>query len=102
MEQLTSSSFVAILSIFAERLLYCMSHLYMHSFTQLWFRTLFTNLQLFESIDTDDSGYITPEEVQVLFEKMGVEDVSLDDAKSFVAEADTDQDGKLSYKGVHC
>ena len=55
-------------------------------------------LQIFNEIDADGSGYITPDEVVVGFKKMGVI-LSLDDAKAIVSEADTNMDGKISYTG---
>ena len=54
--------------------------------------------QIFNEIDADGSGYITPDEVVVGFKKMGVI-LSLDDAKAIVSEADTNMDGRISYTG---
>lgn len=55
-------------------------------------------LQIFNEIDADGSGYITPDEVVVGFNKMGVA-ITIDDAKTIVSAADTDKDGKISYNG---
>ena len=55
-------------------------------------------VQIFNEIDADGSGYITPDEVVVGFKKMGAF-LSLDDAKAIVSEADTNKDGKISYTG---
>ena len=55
-------------------------------------------LQIFNEIDADGSGYITPDEVVIGFKKMGVI-LSLNDAKAIVSEADTNMDGRISYTG---
>ena len=55
-------------------------------------------LQIFNEVDADGSGYITPDEVVIGFKKMGTT-LSLDDAKAIVNEADTDKDGRISYTG---
>jgi Ca2+-binding EF-hand superfamily protein len=54
--------------------------------------------QAFNEIDADGSGYITSDEVVVGFGKMGVS-LTLDEAKAIVKDADTNQDGKISYDG---
>ena len=54
--------------------------------------------QIFNEIDADGNGYITPDEVIVGFGKMGVT-LTLDDAKAIVSEADTNKDGRISYDG---
>ena len=54
--------------------------------------------QIFNEIDADGNGYITPDEVCSGFKKFGV-DLTMDDAKAIVAEADTDGDGRVSYSG---
>lgn len=56
---------------------------------------------MFDDIDKDRSGYITPDEVQAMFKSLGVE-ISVAEAKSIVDEADTDKDGKMSYEGTQC
>lgn len=54
---------------------------------------------MFNEIDADGNGYITPEELKSGFEKFGVV-LTLDDAKQIVKEADTDGDGRVSYAGM--
>lgn len=54
--------------------------------------------QIFNEIDTDGNGYITPDEVRSGFKKLGVE-ISLEAAKAIVSESDTDKDGRISYDG---
>lgn len=56
---------------------------------------------MFKEIDGDGNGYITPEEVQTGFKKLGV-DVSIEDARAIVKAADTDGDGRVSYAGNNC
>ena len=52
--------------------------------------------KIFNEIDADGNGYITPEEVCSGFKKFGV-DLTMDDAKAIVKGADTDGDGRVSY-----
>ena len=54
--------------------------------------------QIFNEIDADGNGYITPEEVSTGFNKMGV-NITIDDAKAIVSAADTNKDGRISYDG---
>ena len=54
--------------------------------------------QIFNEIDADGNGYITPEEVCTGFKKFGV-DLTMDEAKAIVKDADTDGDGRVSYSG---
>ena len=52
---------------------------------------------LFKSIDDDDDGYITIEELhQFLNTKQG-ENVALVDLQKMVASIDTDRNGKINY-----
>lgn len=53
---------------------------------------------MFNEIDADGNGYITPDEVVAGFKKVGV-DITADDAKAIVKAADTDKDGRMSYVG---
>lgn len=57
------------------------------------------NVKVFNEIDADGNGYITPEEVVVGFTKLGVP-VTLDEAKAIVKSSDTDGDGRVSYPGM--
>lgn len=57
-----------------------------------------TLFQIFNEIDADGNGYITPEEVCTGFKKFGV-DLTMDEAKAIVKDADTDGDGRVSYSG---
>ena len=54
--------------------------------------------QVFNEIDADGNGYITPEEVVTGFKKLGAA-VNIDEAKAIVKAADTDGDGRVSYEG---
>ena len=53
---------------------------------------------MFNEIDADGNGFITPEEVKTGFKKLGVE-LTSDEAKAIVQAADTDGDGRVSYGG---
>lgn len=53
---------------------------------------------MFNEIDADGNGYITPEEVVVGFTKMGAP-VTIEEAKEIVKKSDTDGDGRVSYVG---
>ena len=55
-------------------------------------------MQLFNEIDTDNSGYITADEVVNMYQKLGVS-VTMVEAKKIVAESDTDKDGQISFDG---
>ena len=55
-------------------------------------------MQIFNEIDADGNGYITPDEVVVGYKKLGVE-LTLENAKAIVDEADTNKDGRISYDG---
>lgn len=55
-------------------------------------------IKLFNEIDADGNGYITPEEVVVGFGKLGAP-LTLDEAKAIVKSADADGDGRVSYEG---
>ena len=55
-------------------------------------------MQIFNEIDADGNGYITPDEVIVGYKKLGVE-LTLETAKAIVSEADTNKDGRISYDG---
>ena len=55
-------------------------------------------MQIFNEIDTDGNGYITPDEVVAGYKKLGVE-ITLENAKAIVDESDTDKDGRISYDG---
>lgn len=54
-----------------------------------------TVVQLFEDLDVNSDGTISPAELQVLFTKMGIEDVDL--VKQTFAALDADQDGSLTF-----
>ena len=55
-------------------------------------------IQIFNEIDADGNGYITPDEIVVGYKKLGVE-ISLENAKAIVSESDTNKDGRISYNG---
>lgn len=65
----------------------------------VWYLDNFFNVKVFNEIDADGNGYITPEEVVVGFTKLGVP-VTLDEAKAIVKSSDTDGDGRVSYPGM--
>ncbi|KAJ0876857.1 putative protein kinase CAMK-CDPK family [Helianthus annuus] len=48
----------------------------------------------FSYFDKDGSGYITPDELQLAFEKFGLDDIHLDEVMS---EIDKDKDGRIDY-----
>ena len=53
---------------------------------------------MFNEIDADGNGFITPDEVVDGFKKLGV-DITPEEAKAIVSAADTDGDGRVSYPG---
>ena len=53
---------------------------------------------MFNEIDADGNGFITPEELRSAFKKLGV-DLTCDEAKAIVKNADTDGDGRVDYGG---
>ena len=55
-------------------------------------------MQLFNEIDADKSGYITADELMVMYKKLGAPITSVE-AKQLVAKSDTDKDGRISYDG---
>ena len=57
-----------------------------------------TCTKVFNEIDADGNGYITPDELQKGFKSFGV-DITAAEAKEIVKAADTDKDGRISYTG---
>ena len=54
--------------------------------------------QVFQAIDADNSGLITPDELREGFSRLGVT-VSLEEARSLVRKCDRNNDGKVNYEG---
>lgn len=53
--------------------------------------------QAFQNIDKDNNGYISKKEFKELMKSMG-EDLSRSELKEVMAEADNNDDGKISYE----
>ncbi len=53
--------------------------------------------ETFKQFDQNKDGFITPEELKQAWEKMG-EPLTLKEAENMIAQADMDEDGKVSYK----
>ena len=62
--------------------------------------TLFFSLlnKVFQAIDADNSGLITPDELREGFSRLGVA-VTFEEAQSLVRKCDKDNDGKVNYEG---
>ena len=56
--------------------------------------------ETFKIFDKDGSGYINASELKELMEKLG-EKLSDEEIEKMIAEADLDEDGKVSYKGMY-
>lgn len=54
-------------------------------------------MEAFAAIDTDNSGYVTKDEVKKILKDLG-EDVADEDIDKFFDSADKNDDGKISYK----
>ena len=54
---------------------------------------------MFKEIDTNGNGFVTPKELLIGFKKLGVADLTLDEAKDLVRVADSDGDGRVNYAG---
>ena len=54
--------------------------------------------QIFNAMDADGDGYITPDEIVLVFGKIG-RTLTLDNAKAIVSTHDSDKDGRISYDG---
>merc|ERR1711860_138633 len=57
--------------------------------------------EAFKALDQDDSDELTVDEVQYLLEHASKCTVTLEEAQSVLDEADTDGDGKISFKEFH-
>ena len=56
--------------------------------------------ETFKIFDKDSNGYINASELKELMEKLG-EKLSDEEIEKMIAEADLDEDGKVSYKGMY-
>ena len=56
--------------------------------------------ETFKIFDKDGNGYINASELKELMEKLG-EKLSDEEIEKMIAEADLDEDGKVSYKGMY-
>ena len=65
----------------------------------LIFTFILVFLKVFQTIDADGSGLITPEELRKGFSQFGVV-VSLEEAQSLVRKCDKDNDGRVNYEGM--
>ena len=55
--------------------------------------------EAFSIFDVDNDGFITAEEIQLLFQKLG-QAVSHDDAIEIMKDCDTNKDGLIDFQGI--
>ena len=55
----------------------------------------------FQIFDEDGDGYISPDEIQLLFKKLG-ELISTDEAVEIMKDCDANQDGLIDFDGMSC
>lgn len=53
----------------------------------------------FDFFDEDSDGYITPEEIQLVFKKLGCM-ISTDEACELMKECDLNKDGLIDFEGI--
>ena len=55
--------------------------------------------EAFSIFDVNNDGFITAEEIQLLFQKLG-QAVSHDDAIEIMKDCDTNKDGLIDFQGI--
>ena len=55
--------------------------------------------EAFSIFDVNNDGFITAEEIQLLFQKLG-QAVSHDDAIEIMKDCDTNKDGLINFQGI--
>ena len=55
--------------------------------------------EAFSIFDVDNDGFITAEEIQLLFQKLG-QAVSHDDAIEIMKDCDTNKNGLIDFQGI--
>ena len=55
--------------------------------------------EAFSIFDVDNDGFITAQEIQLLFQKLG-QAVSHDDAIEIMKDCDTNKDGLIDFQGI--
>ena len=55
--------------------------------------------EAFSIFEVDNDGFITAEEIQLLFQKLG-QAVSHDDAIEIMKDCDTNKDGLIDFQGI--
>ena len=55
--------------------------------------------EAFSIFDVNNNGFITAEEIQLLFQKLG-QAVSHDDAIEIMKDCDTNKDGLIDFQGI--
>ena len=55
--------------------------------------------EAFIIFDVDNDGFITAQEIQLLFQKLG-QAVSHDDAIEIMKDCDTNKDGLIDFQGI--
>ena len=56
-------------------------------------------IECFNIFDSDGDGYISPHEIQILFQKLG-EIITLDEAAEMMADCDLNKDGLIDFEGI--
>ncbi|CAF1022284.1 unnamed protein product [Didymodactylos carnosus] len=54
-------------------------------------------MDAFKAFDIDNSGFITPDEIQIVMKKLG-ENIKAGDVEEMMKAADKNNDGKVDYK----